>query len=82
MKFIKVLFAALIFFSLANAEVGCMDNSWHLQKDFDDKDYHYVQCDCPCTKKHKILADRGICMKCKHFRIPKSISAMSHKSNK
>jgi hypothetical protein len=48
---------------------GCMDNSWHLKKKFDDKTYHYVQCNCPCDTyraqgfyapmKHK-------CLECGH----------------
>lgn len=72
MKFINMLlFALLIMVSLVQAEPGCMDNSWYLQKPVDEKEYHYVQCYCPCTKRHKILADRGQCIKCRHYRDPK-----------
>lgn len=67
-----LLFALIVFVSLVQAEPGCMDNSWHLQRPFDSKDYHYVQCFCPCTKRHKILADRGKCTQCGHYREPKS----------
>jgi hypothetical protein len=45
---------------------GCMDNSYHLQKRGDFKNYHYVTCACPCSR-NKILAD-GRCLRCNHRR--------------
>lgn len=56
--------------SLLKAEIGCIDNSWHLAKAYDAKDYHLVQCNCQCSK-HPQSADRGQCQKCKHFRDPR-----------
>lgn len=32
----------------------------------DSKDYHYVQCTCPC-EQHKIINRRGRCVECRHF---------------
>lgn len=66
-----LLFISLTILGSAQAEVGCMDNSWHLQKKYDDHSYHYVSCNCPCSKRYKIFADRGRCMQCRHFRDPK-----------
>lgn len=45
---------------------GCMDNSWHLQRPFDTKEYHPVECNCPCRK---LNIARGECTECghKHF---------------
>jgi len=76
-----LLCATFIFASLLTAEPGCMDNSWHLQRPFDDKDYHYVYCNCECTKRHKILADRGKCLQCGHYRIPKNFIIIDYEDN-
>lgn len=68
---IKFLFF-LLFPALALASAGCMDNSWHLAKPFDSKEYHIVShkignheshCQCPCTK---MSFDRGKCLECGH----------------
>lgn len=49
-----------------NAAAGCLDNSWHMKKFPDFKEYHAVQCNCPCWK-YKQLADRNKCVKCLHY---------------
>lgn len=49
-------------------EIGCLDNSWYLQKKYDAKEYHPVKCSCPCQKAYKIYRDRNRCSKCMHFR--------------
>lgn len=49
-----------------NAAAGCLDNSWHMEKFPDFKEYHAVQCNCPCWK-YKQLADRNKCVKCLHY---------------
>lgn len=49
---------------LLHAKIGCMDNSWHLQKKYDSKEYHYVACDCPCTDT---IANRNQCPCCDHY---------------
>lgn len=64
------------------ADPDCMDNSWHLEKANDNKEYHIVQCNCPCAKRHKILADRGMCSQCGHFRDPKPFIIMPSKAKK
>jgi hypothetical protein len=74
MSILKIIaFLVIWFFSISkiNAEMGCMANSWELTKPFDNKEYHFVKCACPCTKQHKILADRGKCSQCGHFRHPR-----------
>ncbi len=51
---------------------GCMDNSWHLARRFDNKEYHIVSrkvgkdetfCPCECRKLSLI---RGQCLDCGH----------------
>jgi hypothetical protein len=46
------------------ASLDCMDNSEHLQYgDYDNKEWHSVECDCPCTyvKGRK-------CVECGHLQ--------------
>lgn len=52
------------------AEVGCMENSYHTKQAYDYKNYHYVDCTCPCTKQQQISSVRGICSECGHCRDP------------
>jgi hypothetical protein len=47
-------------------QIGCIDNSEHLQKSGDAKQYHYVSCNCPCDRYTQI-ADRNKCTKCNHY---------------
>lgn len=63
----------LILFAYVNMLIAapeCMDNSYHLTRRIDHRDYHYVSCNCPCQKRYKILDQRGICTQCGHFRDP------------
>ncbi len=53
----------------AIAQMGCMDNSYHMKQTADNKAYHYVQCNCDC-KHHQQSSDRGMCSKCGHYRDP------------
>jgi hypothetical protein len=55
-----------------NAAIGCMDNSYHLTQPYDNKDYHFVACNCPCDKQ-KWLIDRNTCILCRHFHEPKRL---------
>lgn len=52
-----------------NAAHNCLDNSWHMTKRYDSKEYHKVQCNCPCWK-YKELPDRNKCSKCFHYHKP------------
>lgn len=54
---------------------GCMDNSYRLTQQYDTKDYHYVDCNCPCEKRYKIINRKSTCSKCGHYRDPR-FSAM------
>jgi hypothetical protein len=65
------IFACLIAQVCAGSP-GCMDNSWHLERPFDTKEYHIVTrhigknqtyCPCPCRKLSLI---RGQCLECGH----------------
>ncbi|HSW73612.1 MAG TPA: hypothetical protein VLG71_00485 [Candidatus Limnocylindria bacterium] len=59
------------------ASIGCLDNSWHLQKRYDSKEYHPVKCTCACEKEHKIYHDRNRCSKCMHFHDAKPVMVIS-----
>lgn len=50
----------------------CLDNSWHLEQAFDTKEYHPVECNCPCRK---LNIAQGECTDCghKHFFAPQII---------
>ncbi len=66
----KLLIALMFCFAgYAQAEVGCMDNSYHgsTSYGYDYKSYHYVECYCPCQKFVQTM-DRGYCLKCGHYR--------------
>src|ERR1700675_4550317 len=46
------------------AGLNCIDNSEHLQYgDFDNKEWHSVACDCPCTATRG-----GKCVECGHLQ--------------
>lgn len=63
-------------FTSLRTEIGCMDNSNHLQQSYDHKTYHYVACDCPC-KQYKHYFDKGYrCSKCQHAHDPKIMEAV------
>ena len=64
-----VLLLALINLS-AEGAIGCMNNSRNLTQMFDYKNYEFVQCSCPCgsSSRYQILADRGLCRECRHYR--------------
>lgn len=57
----------LLIFLLANypliASVNCLDNSQHLQEDYDDKEWHPVACDCPCA-----IVKGNKCIECSHLQ--------------
>lgn len=57
-----------------NASVGCLDTSWNLRKCCDTKEYHEVECLCPCWK-YKTSPDRNQCMRCLHYHIDAPVSA-------
>lgn len=63
MKKILLSLVLLITMTQIFSSPGCMDNSWHLARPFDNKEYHYVQCNCPCRK---LNIARGECTECGH----------------
>lgn len=73
MKLNKVIIFLCILATLKSlACPGCMDNSWHLARPFDTKEYHPVECNCECRK---LNIARGECLDCghKHFFEPQYI---------
>lgn len=61
---------------LLNAQQDCLDNSYHLKQAYDNKNYHYVGCTCPCSE-YKNFTNRGQCMQCKHYHVPKNWMVIS-----
>lgn len=47
------------------ASVNCLDNSKHLQEDYDDKEWHSVACDCPCDPRD---VKGNKCIQCGHLQ--------------
>ncbi len=72
-----IILSCSIYYHSFKAEIGCMDNSWHLQKRYDYKEYHFVSCNCPCSKG-KLLNDRGKCLSCQHYRDPQPFIIVTH----
>jgi hypothetical protein len=58
-----------LIFLLANcpliAGINCLDNSKHLQEDYDDKEWRSVACDCAC--EHEIIRGNK-CTQCGHLQ--------------
>lgn len=66
------VYSILFFTNVFVASPGCMDNSWHMERPFDAKEYHIVSrsvgkaqtcCHCPCRK---LSLNRGQCTECGH----------------
>ena len=75
MKRVIILIALLLLSYRVFSRIGCMDNSFHLNKSPDFKTYHYVNCDCPC-EQNIILEDRAKCLRCQHYHNPKDLNFM------
>ena len=67
-----IMIIMILFTQLVSASPGCMDNSWHLARPFDNKEYHIVShkigkdefcCQCSCRK---LSLSRGQCLECGH----------------
>ena len=68
------------------ASPDCMDNSWHLAKKLDFKEYHLVSegkhaCHHNCyTDPHSTITnDRGYCTGCGHYHRPRPFIIVSQK---
>jgi hypothetical protein len=60
----KVMVLMLVLFTCPIiASVNCLDNSQHLTQQYDDKEWHSVACDCPCT-----TIKGGHCIECGHLQ--------------
>ena len=76
MKIFKLLVGLWCAFSIfaTHADYDCADYSWHLQKEIDNKEFHLVQCNCPCNKRYFLNIRNGLqCEKCMHYRDPKPL---------
>ena len=67
-----IILMSLFSYITTLASPGCMDNSWHLARPFDTKEYHIVTRDvgknktyCPCQCR-KLSLSRGQCLECGH----------------
>ncbi len=72
----KKIILGMLFIAKLAAAPECLDNSYHLTQ-LDHKNYHPVACNCPCGTQYKILARRGTCIKCGHYRDPYANKALS-----
>ncbi len=75
----SLIFACLLAIGLYqknSAELGCLDNSYHLTESFDHKTYHPVDCTCPCGRYQSQglwTQSRSQCLECRHFHDPKPL---------
>lgn len=65
-KYVLSIATLCLFSWMLKAQIGCMDNSQHLQESYDTKTYHYVSCNCPCYKYQQFMYKGLGCTKCKH----------------
>lgn len=70
MKKNLVVVAFLCSISPLSASVGCMAHSQRLAQKYDNKEYHYVACNCPCREK---FARKDTCKQCGHAHDPHTI---------
>lgn len=75
-KIILTSIMALNSTSLSGA-IGCMDDSYHVERKNDPKTYHYVKCNCPCDKYSASFV-RGKCPRCGHYHDPKDFNTQSY----
>jgi len=76
---LPIIFLSLLFVMNmipAYAAIGCMDDSYHLQRSNDHKTRHYVSCNCPCSQ-YKILSHDSKCLVCFHYHEPKQWAVVS-----
>jgi hypothetical protein len=59
-----ILIALALLFSPVHASVNCLANSQHLQESYDDKEWHSVACNCPCT----LIKKNNHCFDCDHLQ--------------
>lgn len=58
---------------LINSKPGCLSKSYQLKQKFDPKEYHAVQCNCPCDywAMRGLKADsKSKCLQCGHAHNP------------
>ena len=67
---ITVVVLSLLLSAGLYAAIGCMDDSYYLQRSNDHKTRHYVSCNCPCSQQ-KILSHDSKCLVCFHYHEPK-----------
>lgn len=58
------------------AAIGCMDDSYYLQRANDHKTRHYVSCNCPCSQ-YKMLSHDSKCLVCFHYHAPRQWKVIS-----
>ncbi len=58
-----MIFILLLSMNPATASVKCLSNTLAQAEDFDNKEWHLVACDCPCTTIRK-----GYCVECGHLQ--------------
>ena len=61
----KIFFLLIACISIPTfARIGCRDDSWHMQKRYDYKEDHAVECYCDCANT------LGRCKECGHYHKP------------
>ncbi len=70
---ILLISCAALASTLITAKVGCLSKSYHLKQKFDPKEYHLVDCNCPCdywAMKGLSTDAKSKCLECGHAHNP------------
>jgi hypothetical protein len=75
-KYCAIIITLINSVTLLHARQDCLDNSYHLKRKYDYKNYHYVACTCPCSE-YQNFSNRGECQQCRHYHVPKDWMVVS-----
>ena len=75
----KIILTSIMFLNSTNLSgaIGCLDDSYHVERKNDPKTFHYVKCNCDCSKYAASFV-RGKCPQCGHYHDPKDFSTLSY----
>jgi len=75
----RIILTSIMILNSTNlsCSIGCMDDSYHVERKNDPKTFHYVQCNCNC-RKYATSVVRGKCSQCGHYHDAKDFDVLSY----
>jgi len=73
----SIIIIGILYSTSFFAGVNCIDNSEHLKKRYDDKEWHSISCDCNCE-----IIKGGYCTECKHLQNAHPLMVITPKPKK